>query len=95
MIPGLKIWGITDPDRLAQRVPTVSFILAGWHPRKLAERLAAENIYVWDGNYYAVSLMERLELEESGGAVRIGLAHYNTMEEVDRLVRVLQTITRT
>jgi cysteine desulfurase family protein (TIGR01976 family) len=91
-IPGLKIWGITDLARLAQRVPTVSFTLAGWHPRRLAERLAAENIYVWDGNYYALAVMERLGLEGQGGALRVGLAHYNTSEEIHRLIDVLAVL---
>jgi selenocysteine lyase/cysteine desulfurase len=91
-IPGLKIWGITDPKRMDQRVPTVSFTLAGWHPRRLAERLAAENIYVWDGNYYALAVMERLGLQSQGGAVRVGLAHYNTVEEVMRLIELLKDL---
>jgi cysteine desulfurase family protein (TIGR01976 family) len=93
-VPGLKIWGITDPARLGQRVPTVSFTLAGWHPRDLAERLGAEGIYVWDGNYYAVSVTERLGLEDKGGMVRVGLAHYNTRAEVERLVEVLGRLTK-
>jgi selenocysteine lyase/cysteine desulfurase len=88
-VPGLKIYGITRADRLARRVPTVSFTLAGWHPRQLAERLAAERIYTWDGNYYALAVMERLGLQESGGMLRVGLAHYNTRAEVEKLVEVL------
>lgn len=89
-IKGLKIWGITDPAQFQQRVPTVSFTLAGWHPRHIAERLAAEKIYVWDGNYYALAVMERLGLEGKGGMVRVGLAHYNTQAEVDRLIEALR-----
>lgn len=88
-VPGLKIYGITREDQLARRVPTVSFTLEGWHPRALAERLAAERIYTWDGNYYALAIMERLGLEASGGMLRVGLAHYNTLAEVERLVNVL------
>ena len=88
-IPGLKIRGITRADQLTRRVPTVSFTLAGWRPRQLAERLAAERIYAWDGNYYALAIMERLGLQDSGGMLRVGLAHYNTRAEVDRLVSVL------
>ncbi len=91
-IPGLKIWGITDPDRLARRVPTVSFTLAGHHPRRIAEQLAADNIYVWDGNYYALAVMERLGLEGQGGMLRVGLAHYNTLDEIDRLGEALRRI---
>jgi len=88
--PGLKIWGITDPARSLRRVPTVSFTLDGWHPRQLAERLGEEGIYVWDGNYYAVSVTEKLGLEDKGGMLRVGLAHYNTRAEVERLVEVVR-----
>ena len=88
-VPGVKVWGITDQARLERRVPTVSFTLAGWHPRRVAEALAAEGIYVWDGNYYALAIMDRLDLQRQGGMVRVGLAHYNTRAEVDRLVAVV------
>jgi cysteine desulfurase family protein (TIGR01976 family) len=91
-IPGLKIWGITDPTRLHQRVPTVSFTLAGHHPDAVAERLGDEEIYVWSGNNYALSLTERLGLEEHGGMVRVGPVHYNTIEEIDRLVAVVGSL---
>lgn len=89
-IPGLKIWGITNPAQMERRVPTVSFTLEGWRPRRLAEHLAQNNIYVWDGNYYALAVMERLGLQAHGGMVRVGLAHYNTAEEVDQLVEVVR-----
>ena len=72
----------------------MSFTLEGWHPRQIAERLAAENIHVWDGNYYALAVTERLGLEEKGGMLRVGLAHYNTPEEVDRLTTALQGLTK-
>jgi cysteine desulfurase family protein (TIGR01976 family) len=88
-VKGLRIWGITDPARFGWRVPTVSFTLEGWHPRKIAEQLAEENIYVWDGNYYALAIAERLAVQARGGMVRVGLAHYNTRAEVERLVGVL------
>lgn len=93
-IPGVQIRGITDPTRGAERVPTVSFTLEGWHPRKVAEQLAEHGIYVWDGNYYALAVAERLGVQEKGGMVRVGLAHYNTAEEVDRLVAVLKEMVR-
>ncbi len=89
-IPGLQIRGISDPERMTQRVPTFSFTLAGWTPRAAAERLARENIYVWDGNFYALEALQRLGLEEQGGIIRVGLAHYNTEQEIDRLTAVLQ-----
>lgn len=87
--PGVQIYGLTDVRRLEERVPTFSFNLKGWHPRQLAERLAREGIYVWDGNYYALAVTERLGLEDSGGMVRVGPAHYNTLEEVERFGEVL------
>jgi cysteine desulfurase family protein (TIGR01976 family) len=90
-IKGLRIWGITDLARLDRRVPTVSFTLEGHRPREVAEYLGRRGIFVWDGNYYALAVMERLRLEETGGMVRVGLAHYNTIEEIDRLVSELET----
>ena len=93
-IPGLRIYGITDPAHADQRVPTVSFTLEGLTPNKVARRLGAANIFVWDGNFYALAVTERLGLEESGGLVRVGLAHYNTAEEVDRLLGVLADMPR-
>lgn len=89
-IPGLHIWGITDPHRLDQRVPTFSFTLDDWTPEAVAEALGQQNIYVWNGNYYALAVTERLGLEESGGMVRVGLVHYNTQSEIDRLLDALK-----
>jgi cysteine desulfurase family protein (TIGR01976 family) len=91
-LPKIRIYGITDTARFDQRAPTVAFNLEGFHPRAIAEQLGRANINVWDGNYYALSLMERLGLEESGGAVRVGLAHYNTADEVDRLLEELKLL---
>lgn len=90
--PGVTIYGLTDRKRLAERVPTVSFTLKGWHPRRVAEELDKENIFVWDGNYYALAVTERLGLEESGGMVRVGPVHYNTVEEVHRFGEALGRI---
>ena len=91
-IPGLRLYGLADPRKLDQRVPTFSFTLEGRHPRLVAEKLAAEGIYVWDGNYYALAVTERLGVEASGGMVRVGAVHYNTLEEVMRLGEVLKKI---
>ncbi|GAB4579473.1 MAG: cysteine desulfurase-like protein [Anaerolineales bacterium] len=91
-LPGCRIYGITDRNRLHERVPTFSFTLEGQHPRAVAECLAAENIYVWDGNYYALAVTERLGLEGKGGMVRVGPVHYNTVEEVMKLAEVLGKI---
>ncbi len=90
-VPGVRIAGITDPARYAERVPTVVFTKDGWTPLAVAEALAQQNIYVWDGNYYAQEIMERLGHGEHG-MVRVGLAHYNTAAEVDRLEAALRTI---
>ena len=91
-IPGLRVWGITDRDRLEARVPTVSFTLAGHSPRQVAEHLAGRDIQVWDGNYYALAIMERLGLEATGGMVRVGAVHYNTHEDIDRLVEAVASL---
>jgi cysteine desulfurase family protein (TIGR01976 family) len=92
-IPGIRIYGLTTEEDIFRRVPTVAITLEGWTPRALAERLAERGIFCWDGNYYALALMERLGLEDRGGALRIGMAHYNTAEEVDRLLAALREIT--
>jgi cysteine desulfurase family protein (TIGR01976 family) len=90
--PGLTLYGLRDERRLEQRVPTFSFTLKGWHPRQLAERLARERIFTWDGNYYALAVTERLGLEDKGGMLRVGPVHYNTLEEVERLGEALGRI---
>ena len=94
-VPGLHLWGIADAERIQQRVPTFSFSLQGWHPQSVAEVLGKENINVWDGNFYALAVLERLGLEEQGGIVRVGAVHYNTVDEVDKLVQALQRIAHT
>jgi cysteine desulfurase family protein (TIGR01976 family) len=91
-VPGTRVYGITDSKRLDQRVPTVSFTLEGKSPRAVAEALGQAGFYVWDGNYYALAVTERLEVESSGGMVRVGAAHYNTLEEVARLTEALTRI---
>jgi cysteine desulfurase family protein (TIGR01976 family) len=91
-VPGLHLYGLTDPQRLEDRVATFSFRLKDLHPRVVAEKLAQEGIYVWDGNYYALNVTERLGVEESGGMVRVGAVHYNTLEEVERLKDALLKI---
>jgi cysteine desulfurase family protein (TIGR01976 family) len=92
LIKGLHIWGITDLNELDRRVPTVSFTLDGWHPREVAAELDKRGIYVWDGNYYALAVTERLGLEDKGGMVRVGAAHYNTLEEIGRLVEAVRAL---
>ncbi len=85
----VRIYGIRSPKRLQERVPTYAIRVAEQHPKRTAQYLAGRGICVWDGHYYAINLTERLGVEDSGGMVRIGAAHYNTHEEVDRLLAAL------
>jgi len=94
-ISGLTFYGITDPAKAEQRTPTVAIRLEGYSPRDLAMRLGERGIFTWDGNYYAINLAERLGVQQSGGMLRIGLAHYNTMEEVERLLTDLRDLAET
>ena len=91
-IPGLTMYGITEPTRFVERTPTAALTLTGITPRAIAEALGDEGIAVWDGDFYATGLIERLGLADSGGVVRIGLTHYNTADEVDRLLEALGRI---
>ncbi len=91
-IRDLQVYGITNPQDFARRVPTVACNIQGRAPRELAEYLAGHGIFAWDGNYYALGIMERLGLEEHGGALRLGMAHYNTPEEIDRVLEVLERL---
>ena len=93
-VPGTRIHGLTDPKRLDERVPTVSFTWDGKHPRAVAEALGKDGFYVWDGNYYALAVTERLGIEISGGMVRVGAAHYNTLDEIGRFGDVLRRIAK-
>jgi len=88
-IPGLRFFGITDPKRFEERCSTVSFRLAKGTPTDAATFLGERGIFTWDGNFYALNLSERLGVEKLGGVLRVGLVHYNTVEEVDRLLAAL------
>jgi cysteine desulfurase family protein (TIGR01976 family) len=90
--PQFRVWGITDRRRLRERVPTVSLTLPGRPAQELAEHLAARQIYAWNGNFYALELTERLGLEDEGGLLRLGLVHYNTADEIDRLMEALDEL---
>ncbi len=85
----VTVYGVTDRRRLEERVPICAFTLKGKSPRQAAEELDAANIFVWDGNYYALEVTTRLGLEQSGGMVRVGPVHYNTLEEIRRFGEVL------
>ena len=91
-IPGLKLYGISDPKRFNQRCPTIAVRIAGHTPLKLATKLGELGFFTWDGNYYALNLAERLNVEKTGGFLRIGLVHYNTADEVDRFLAALREI---
>ncbi len=92
-IPGAHIFGITAPERYHDRCSTISFRLGNHHPTAVAAFLGERGIFSWDGNYYALNLSERLGVEPIGGMCRIGLVHYNTMEEVERLLSALREFT--
>ena len=88
-IHGMTIHGIADRSRFDERVPTVSVSIDGVDPRAAATALGRGGIFVWDGDFYATGLIERLGKAESGGVLRLGLVHYNTAEEVDRTLEAL------
>src|ERR1700688_363038 len=95
-IPRIKIYGITNPARFAERCPTLALRLtnptAEQTPLALASQLGDRGFFTWDGNYYALNLTEHLDVEKSGGFLRIGLVHYTTAEEIDRLLQALTQI---
>ena len=91
-IPGLTFYGIRDFARFDQRTPTAAFRLAGYTPDEVGEHLARRGVYVWSGNFHAIAVTERLGVEDSGGVVRAGLAHYNTQEEVDYCLACLREL---
>jgi cysteine desulfurase family protein (TIGR01976 family) len=85
-IDGITVQGITDKDAMDRRVPTVSFTHATAAPDKIAQALAKQNIFVWSGHNYAVEVVRTLGIDETGGAVRIGPVHYNSIAEIDELL---------
>lgn len=91
-IPGVKLYGITDPARYHLRTPTAAFTKAGIATEEIAKALGENSIFVWDGHYYAIEVVKRLGLYDSGGMIRVGIAHYNTAEEVDRLLKVVAAL---
>ena len=88
----VRLFGIAHAARVDERTPTFAVRVEEQHPLETAKGLAERGIYVWDGHYYAIELMERLGLLETGGAVRIGFCHYNTPEEVDRVLDELESL---
>ena len=91
-IPGVEIYGITTPSQMDWRVPTVAIRMGDKAPMEIARSLGQQGIYIWHGNFYALNLTRRLGIEEKGGLLRIGLVHYNTLAEVNRLLTALGRI---
>lgn len=90
-INGVKCWGIVDREERQDRLPTVAITHQRLTSKQLAQALASEAIFAWHGNYYALPLTERLGVEPEG-MLRIGAVHYNTPEEIDRLLDVLRSL---
>jgi cysteine desulfurase family protein (TIGR01976 family) len=93
-VPGARLYGISDPERTDERTPTFAVRLGDRRPRATAEELGRRGIFTWDGNYYALEVMEALGIEATGGALRIGFCHYNTADEVDRVVSELHRVAK-
>ena len=91
-VDAVGLYGIAGTDRLTERTPTFAIRVADQHPFETAKVLGERGIFVWDGHYYALELMERLGLQETGGAVRVGFCHYNTVDEVDRVLAELASL---
>ena len=88
-ISGIRVYGILNADEFDERCPTAAFNREGHTPESIAAKLGENGIFVWHGIYYALAVTERLGVEHTGGMVRVGLAHYNTKEEVDRFLAVI------
>ncbi len=88
-LPQVRLWGVDDPARLDERTPTFAIRVGDQDPLKTATELGRRGIYVWDGHYYAITVMERLGLLDTGGAVRIGFCHYHSADDVDRVLEAL------
>ena len=91
-IPGLKLYGISDPRKFDNRCATIVVRVEGFTPLELATKLGERGFFTWDGNYYALNVTEQLGVENTGGFLRIGLVHYNTMEEVEQMLAALEEI---
>lgn len=85
-IPGARLFGVSDSAHIAARTPTFGFTLAGCTPRQASQRLAERGIFVWDGHFYAKGVVDQLGIAEQGGLIRIGFAHYHTLDEVERVL---------
>ena len=88
-LAGYRLYGLPSAT---DRVPTFALRREGTTPRQLAVHLAERNIFAWDGNFYALAVAEALGVEQSGGVLRIGFAHYNTEDEVDTVLEALDSV---
>ncbi len=93
-VPGTHVYGITDRNRLDERVPTVSFRLDGKDPAAIADAIGRQGVYVWNGHNYALAIVERMGLLEAGGMIRVGPVHYNTLGEIEKFGEVLQQVAK-
>jgi len=91
-IDGVKVYGIIDPARLPSRTPTAAFTIEGFEPHAVAARLGEAGFGVNDGDLYAARIVDWLGLRDSGGVVRASLCHYNTFEEIDRLLEAVASL---
>lgn len=91
-ISGLTIHGITDPARVGERVPTVSFTVDGMAPETIVRQMNAENIFLWSGHNYAWEIVHQLGIPAKQGVVRIGIAHYNTAAEIDETLESVHRV---
>jgi cysteine desulfurase family protein (TIGR01976 family) len=91
-LDGFTVHGITVRDALDRRGPTVAFTHDRVAPGQIAQVLIDENIFVWSGHNYAIELAGALGLLDSGGVLRVGPVHYNSVEEIDELLDVLRAL---
>ena len=93
-IPGLRLYGVREPSDVDRRTPTFGLTLEGWQPREIAEWLGKRGFFVGDGHFYAIAVVDRLGLADRGGLVRLGFAHYNLPDEVERVLEALSDLAR-
>jgi selenocysteine lyase/cysteine desulfurase len=91
-IAGVTVQGISDPEAMSRRVPTVSFTHDRHSPDVIAQALAKRNIFVWSGHNYGVEPAKALGLLEGGGVVRVGAVHYNTADEIEQTLSAIEEI---
>ena len=85
----VSLFGLSAPGEVSHRTPTFAVRIEGIHPDEAAEKLAEQGIFAWSGNFYAADLVDRLELTNLGGVLRLGFTHYHTIDEVDRTLAAL------